>query len=166
MFDDSTGWVLPDGPSYMKSPTPYPRWPSFLSFDSLEKITYTAYNEGPQGIWFVYSGTRLVLTSNDGLISWAAVPQYVNKTEAPTPCCSHAELTATQDSIYIPNQYYAQIDFFPIQSPPAPENQPCNNCEVITGDYDAALYLEGYTEDGETFKKTVDLGLVHISGNP
>ena len=75
MFDDSVGWSLPAGPSYLQTPPPDPRWPSFLSFDSLEKIVYTAFNEGPEGIWFIYSGTRIVLTSNDGLTSWSAVPE-------------------------------------------------------------------------------------------
>ncbi|MGY5144161.1 MAG: hypothetical protein ACW9XH_06735 [Candidatus Nitrosopumilus sp. bin_32a] len=172
MFDDTTysagtGWSLIDGPTFLQTPEPNPRWPTFLSFDSREPVTYRAFNEGPEGVWFTYPGTRLVLTSLDGTTSYGATPQYVNKTTAPS--VSEAVISTARDSMYIPNQYYAEIEFWPIQAPPdansnisgcAPE------CEVPNGDYDAALYLQGYDEAGETFKKTVNLGLVHITGNP
>jgi hypothetical protein len=169
MFDNtfSNFLEIPEGPSYLQTPSPTPRWPTFLSFDSREEVSYQAFNEGPEGVWFTYSGTRLVLTSLDGLTSYAATPQYVNKTTAPSE--NEAIIDATRDSMYIPDNYYAVIDFWPLQAPPddnsnisgcAPE------CEVPNGDYDAALYLQGYDEGGETFKKTVNLGLVHIYGNP
>lgn len=167
MFDDGSGWVYPDGPSYLETPDPNPRWPTYLTFDSRESIKYTAYNEGPEGIWFIYPGTRLVLTSADGLNSYAATPQYVNKTTAPSVV--EAEINPTRDSMYIPDDFVAEIEFWPIQAPPddnsnisgcAPE------CEVPNGSYDAALYLQGYDEAGETFKKTIKLGLVRIIGNP
>jgi len=164
--DFSDSWTLPEGPSFLQTPEPEPRWPTFLSFAYNEQVNYFAYNEGPGGIWFVYSGTRLVLTSNDGTTSYAAVPYTVNQTTQPTPIASYSELTPTQDSIYIPAEYYAEIDFYQLQSPPSPDNSPPSANEVPTGDYDAALYLQGYDETGETFKKTVDLGLVHITGNP
>ena len=167
-FDNnfSDTWELPDGPSFLQTPTPDPRWPSFLSFEYDEQVEYLAYNEGPGGIWFVYSGTRLVLTSNDGVTSYAAVPYTVNATTQPTPVSDYSEITPSQDSIYIPAEHYAEIDFYQLQSPPKPDNSPPGANEVPTGDYDAALYLQGYDELGETFKKTVDLGLVHIYGNP
>ena len=135
----------------------------FLSFDSQESITYRAFNEGPEGVWFTYGGTRLVLTSIDGLTSYGATPRYVNGSDA------NAEINSGRDSLYIPDQYYAEITFWPIQAPPDDNDSinPCSaTCEVPNGDYDAALYLQGYDEGGETFKKTVNLGLVHITGNP
>lgn len=166
MWDDSSGWSLPEGPSYVQTPTPTPRWPTYLTFNFDDPINYLAYNEGPGGIWFVYSGTRLVLTSLDGISSYAAVPYTVNATTQPTPVSTYSEITADQDSIYIPATYYAEIDFYQLQSPPAPNSGPPSANEVPTGDYDGALYLQGYDETGETFKKTVDLGLIHIVGNP
>ncbi len=163
MFDDSSGWTFPDGPSFLQTPPPEPRWPTFLSFDSREEVTYRAFNEGPEGVWFTYSGTRLVLTSLDGLSSYAATPRYVNQTTAPS--VAEAEINPSRDSMYIPDQYYAVIDFWPLQAPPdASVNWSCApECETVDGDYDAALYLQGYDEGGETFKKTVNLRLVHIT---
>ena len=166
MFDDSSGWTLPSGPTYLQTPTPNPRWPTYLSFDFEEQVKYLAYNEGPGGIWFVYSGTRLVLTTNDGVSSYAAVPHYVNKTTQPNPSDTYALISAEQDSIYIPDSFFAEIDFYQLQSPPAPNNNPPSTTEVPTGSYDAALYLQGYDEKGETFKKTINLGLIRITGNP
>jgi len=166
MWDDSSGWSLPAGPSYVQTPEPTPRWPTFLTFNYDDTINYLAYNEGPGGIWFVYGGTRLVLTTNDDVNSYAAVPYTVNATTQPTPISTYSEITPTQDSIYIPAGYYAELDFYQLQSPPAPNTNPPSANEVPTGDYDGALYLQGYDEAGETFKKTVDLGLIHIVGNP
>jgi len=165
-FDNAFNWVFPAGPSYLQTPDPDPRWPTFLSFSYDEEVNYFAYNEGPGGIWFVFSGTRLVLTTIDDVSSYAAVPRYVNQTTQPNPPATYAALTPDQDSIYIPAGYYAEIDFYQIQSPPATNETPPSVNEVPTGDYDAALYLQGYDEDGETFKKTISLGLVHITGNP
>ena len=165
MFDDSSGWSLPDGPSYLDTPEPSPPWPTFLQFHYLDELSFSAFNEGPEGIWFVNAGTRLVLTSNDGLTSYAAMPHYVNYTNAPSPASTHAVISPEQDSMYIPDQSVGVIDFYVIQAPPARDNSPCNDCAVPSGNYQAALYLQGYDEAGETFKKTVDLGLVHITGN-
>jgi len=166
MWDDSGGWSLPSGPSYMQTPEPNPRWPTFLSFDYEDEINYLAYNEGPGGIWFVYSGTRLVLTTADGENSYAAVPYSVNQTTQPTPISTYSEITPTQDSIYIPAENYAELDFYMLQSPPSPDNSPPLVNKVPNCDYEAAIYLQGYDETGETFKKTVELGVVHITGNP
>jgi len=166
MWDDNSGWSLPGGPSYMQTPEPSPRWPTFLSFDYEDEINYLAYNEGPGGIWFVYSGTRLVLTTVDGENSYAAVPYTVNQTTQPTPISAYSEITPTQDSIYIPAENYAELDFYMLQSPPTADNNPPLVNKVPNCDYEAAIYLQGYDETGETFKKTVDLGLIHITGNP
>ena len=163
---DRTGWSYPLGSSHLETPEPTPAWPTFLTFDHEEELTFRAFNEGPEGIWFVYSGTRLVLTTNDGVNSYAAVPRYVNHTTAPNPADTHAAISPTRDSIHIPDEYYAFIDFYPIQAPPADDRSPCNECQVPTGQYNAALYLQGYDESGETFKKTINLGLVSITGNP
>lgn len=167
LFDDNSGWTFPDGPSYMQTPPPNPRWPTFLTFDSRDSITYSAYNEGPEGIWFTYGGTRLVLTTLDGINSYGATPHYVNKTSAPS--VSEAEITPTRDSMYIPDNTYADIEFWPVQAPPDSNSNVSGcapECEVPSGSYDAALYLQGYDEAGETFKKTINLGLVYITGNP
>ena len=90
----------------------------------------------------------------------------MNYTTAPSPASTNAVISPSQDSMYIPDQYYAEIDFYQIQSPPNTDSSPCSECQVPTGDYDAALYLNGYDEKGETFLKSVNLGLVHIYGNP
>ncbi|MGY5147643.1 MAG: LamG-like jellyroll fold domain-containing protein [Candidatus Nitrosopumilus sp. bin_7KS] len=163
---DSTGWSYPDGSSHLETPVPTHTWPTFLTFDHDELLTFRAFNDGPDGIWFVFSGTRLVLTTNDGTNSYAAVPQYVNYTTAPSPQNTHAVISPTQDSMYIPDQNFAYIDFYPIQAPPSQDLSPCNECQVPTGQYNAALYLQGYGESGETFKKTINLGLIQITGNP
>jgi hypothetical protein len=166
MWDDSGGWSLPDGPTYLQTPEPTPRWPTYLSFEYDANLEYLAFNEGPDGIWFTFPGTRFVLTTLDGLNSYAAMPQYANFTTAPSPATTNAVISPERDSLYIPDQAYAEIDFWQIQAPPAMDNSPCGTCEVPSGDYDAALYLSGYDERGETFLRTVDLGLVHITGNP
>lgn len=161
MFDDNSGWVFPAGPSFLQTPQPEPKWPTFLSFSTDAEITYSTFNEGPEGVWFTFAGTRLVLTSADKLSSFGAMPHYVNKTTPALP--KNAEMTPDQDSLYVPNGFFAEFEFYRLQSPASILSPPCNECKAVSGDYNAAIYLSGYDENGETFLKTVTLGQVHLT---
>ena len=160
MFDDNSGWTMPAGPSYLQTPTPTPRWPTFLAFETDSEIVYSTFNEGPEGIWFTFSGTRLVMTSADKLTSFGAMPHWVNKTTPLNP--NNALMTPDQDSLYIPNGFYAEFIFYKLQSPASIDPNPCQTCKAVAGDYSAAIYLSGYDEKGETFLRTISLGQVHL----
>jgi len=116
----------------MQTPSPTPAWPSYLSFHFESNIEFLAFNDDPEGIWFTFPGTRLVLTSIDGLKSYGAMPKYVNYTSGQT---ANYELWPEQDSMYIPDQYCAKIEFWQLQSPVRSIGNPCGACEVPSGDW-------------------------------
>ncbi|MBI3254931.1 MAG: hypothetical protein HYZ55_03450, partial [Nitrosarchaeum sp.] len=106
--DDDSQFVLPDASSYIQPPTTIPDWPSYTTFDRDDKVTLSTFNNGPLGAWFTYQGTRFILTTLDGTTSYGALVDKVNATS----------VSEDQDSIYIPNQNYAAIEFFQFGNPP------------------------------------------------
>ena len=53
------------------------------------------------------------------------------------------------------------------QSPPPQggQNGPPSPDRVVVGDYNAAVFLSGYDEQGEVFLRSIKLGLVNIHDN-
>ena len=103
------------------------------------------------GAWFTYQGTRFILTTLDGTTSYGSLVDKVNATS----------VNEDQDSIYIPNQNYAAIEFFPFGNPP--QIQPPSNQRVPVGTYDAAIFLSGYDDSGNIFLKTINLGVIVVT---
>ena len=68
------------------------------------------------------------------------------------------------DSIYIPTEQSAQIIFFS-----NPSSHPCagTNCpasvEIPPGVYSMAAWVNGYSDQGETFGRTIQLGTVTVT---
>jgi len=141
--------------SYIQTPPVYPDdWPTFTSFDRTEDVIYRAQNSGPDGAYFTYAGTRLLVTTVDGTESWAGVVKEVNGVTVST----------TQDSEYIPDQGMAEITFSPVSDPP--QTNPSDGEIVPVGQYNAAVFLSGYDDEGEVFSRTINIGTVNIYDNP
>lgn len=149
--DDDSQFVLPDASSYIQPPATIPDWPSYTTFDRDDKVTLSTFNNGPLGAWFTYQGTRFILTTLDGTTSYGSLVDKVNATS----------VNEDQDSIYIPNQNYAAIEFFPFGNPP--QIQPPSNQRVPVGTYDAAIFLSGYDDSGNIFLKTINLGVIVVT---
>ena len=148
--DDNTMTI----PSHIQTAPVEPKWPTYLSFDRDDQVTYVTYNEGPNGVWFNYQGTRLVLTTLDGINSFGAIVSNVNG----------SEINADRDSIYFPAGTFAAIEFWQLGQPPeGPPNGPPGANRPDVGDYNAAVFLSGYDESGEVFLRSIKLGLVHIT---
>jgi hypothetical protein len=141
-------------PSHLKTAPVEPAWPTYLTIDKDDEVTYIAYNEGPTGVWFNYQGTRLVLTTIDGTNSYGAIIRSINGTE----------LTADIDSLYFPANTYVAMTFYRLGQPPsgAPSG-PDPADRAIPGNYDAAVFLQGYDDTGEVFLRSIKLGLIHIT---
>jgi|CXWL01.1.fsa_nt_gi hypothetical protein len=149
--DDDPLFTLPDASSYIQTPITTPNWPTYLTFDRDDKVTYYAFNNGPEGAWFNYQGTRFVLSNLAGTASYGGLVEQVNATS----------VNEDQDSIYIPDQNYASISFFQVSNPPQ-INPPANE-RVPVGEYNAAVFLSGYDDEGEAFLRTINLGVVSIT---
>jgi hypothetical protein len=152
--DEDSNFVLPDASSYLQTSTTTPNWPTYLTIDNDDEIIYYVFNDGPEGVWFTYSGTRLILTASDASGSYGALGFQVNGTGV-------QNIDQDTDSIYIPDQNYAAITFSQIANPPQ-VNPPTPDL-VPAGDYTAAVFISGYNDTGEEFLLTVDLGTVSVT---
>ncbi len=161
--DTDYGDVLPDLDDYnsfLQTPRTEPVWPSFLTFGCDEEVTLTVFNDGPEGLWLTFPGTRFVLTSNDGIVSYGAMPQTVSVDGA-----DPLDILSTQDGPYIPDQSSAEILFFQLKNPARSPPSPSIGDDVPSGEYTAFVYLSGFDEEGESFLRTVGLGTIQITPN-
>jgi len=140
---------------FLQSPATTIRWPGFLSFATTAKVSIDVFNDGPTGIWLQFTGTRMVLTSNDAQVSYGAMPTGGNANGV------SFTLTPQDDSVYVPDQGTVQIDFEELHNPPSIPTGGAGT-RVVAGDYLASIYLSGYDEAGSAFLRTIDLGVVHI----
>ena len=150
--DDDSGFTLPDESSYIQPPTTEPVWPTYITFDRDDEVTYYAFNNGPEGAWFTYQGTRFVLTTLDNSAAYGAIVMNVNSTDV---------IDEDQDSIYIPDQNYAAIQFHQLSNPPKTVSSLGERIPV--GSYDAAIFLSGYDDNGKSFLRTINLGVVTVT---
>lgn len=152
---DDVGFVTPY-PSYLQLPEPDNPFPSYVVYDNDDEMELFVNNTGEDGIYFVFPGTRLSFYS-ETLGSYASLVHYVNGTSAPYA------VDVDKDSIYIPTGESAQIFFFA-----HPSNHPCagSNCQnadfIPPGVYSMAAWVNGYSDQGETFGRTVQLGTVTV----
>jgi len=157
---DFTGTTLDNSNSFLQSSTTSVVWPGFLSFATNAQVTLNVFNNGPDGLWFTFAGTRMVLTTIDGVKSYGAMPTKINNNLA-SPNNYYNTLDSDTDGPYIADQGTASIDFSELHNPPS-LNPITPSTLVPAGDYLASIYLSGYDEKGTAFLRTVDLGLVNI----
>ena len=149
--DDNPTYALPDPTSFIQTPNIDPVLPTFVVIDNDVNVLYTVFNNGPEGAWFTYQGTRFVVTLEGGIDSYAGIIKTVNGTG----------MSATEDSIYIPNQSIAILEFELLSNPP--KKDPAVELLVPPGNYNAAVYLAGYDDMGDNFQRTINIGPVHIT---
>jgi len=149
-----------DTVSFLQTGPTDPIWPAFLSFNWDEQVELTIFNQGPEGVWFTFPGTRMVLTTLDKTISYGAMPEEIQiGVEGWEP------MYPERDGPYIADQVTAKIKFYALTNPPFIPPLTGGQPETVPGgDYDAFVFLSGFDEAGTAFLKTVDLGTVHIVG--
>ena len=115
-------------------------------------------NVGEDGVWFVYSETRVAF--DDGLgQSYASLIHYINGTT------NHYLLDIDKDSIYIPAGETAQMIFYdrPTDHPCQGTGNSCLGANIIpAGTYRIAAWVNGYSDQGETFGRSVVLGNILV----
>jgi hypothetical protein len=150
-----------DTVSFLQTGLTDPTWPAFLSFNYDEKVELTIFNQGPEGVWFTFPGTRMVLTTIDKTISYGAMPEEI----LILPNVDWEPMDPERDGPYIADQVSAKIKFYALTNPPfIPPLQGGQPDTVPGGDFDAFVFLSGFDEAGTAFLKTVELGTVHIVG--
>jgi len=147
---DDTGFITPF-PSYIQVPKPTKPFPSYYTYDRDDPFNVIVSNTGDDGIYLVSQGTRA--NFNGTLGSYAGLIDTINGTGASD------EVTITQDSIYIPSGDKAQMYFY------QPTDHPSKNTLgtlIPVGQYRVAIWLQGYSDQGETFTRSVILGQVTV----
>ena len=108
-----------------------------------------------------YTTIKGVITGEIALGSFASLIQYINGSGTDPDY----EVTIGKDSIYIPPGNSSRMFFFA-----EPTDHPCNligtSCGVANtmpdGDYRLAAWINGYTDQGETFGRSVVLGNILV----
>ena len=153
---DDTGFTTPH-PSYIQIPMPNNPFSSYIVYDNNDQLELFVNNIGDDGIFFIYSGTRISFDGVGG--SYASLIRYVNGTTA------SYQVDIDSDSIYIPTGESAHLYFFsgPTNHPCQAAGTSCQNANIIpAGDYRVAAWINGYSDQGETFGRSVVLGNVIV----
>jgi len=149
-----------DSVSFLQTGATDPPWPAYLSFNWDDQVELTIFNEGPEGVWFTFPGTRMVLTTVDKTISYGAMPEEIQIVDP-----DWEPMSPERDGPYIADQVTAKVKFYALTNPPfIPPLTGGQPDTVPGGDYDAFVFLSGFDEAGTAFLKTVELGTVHIVG--
>jgi len=147
-IDDDT---LSPYPSYLQIPKPDAPFTSYFTYNNMNEINVIITNSGNDGIYFIYTGTRFNFNGTNG--AYAGLIHRVNGTTAAF------DVDSTSDSIYIPAGEKSELFFY------IPTDQPSTTSAgtvIPPGIYRAAIWLHGYTDQGETFRKSIVLGSVNV----
>ena len=148
--DGDANFILPNRTSYLQTPLVYPAIPTFLVIDKDDEVVYTVFNNGPEGVWFTHSGTRFVITLSDGTDSYGGLIKSINGTS----------VNKDQDSIFIPDQSFAELKFHKLSNPP--QTSPDISKLATPDNYNAAVFLSGFDGEGETFLRTINIGSINV----
>jgi len=154
---DDTGFTTPY-PSYLQIPFPDNPFNSYIVYDNDNELNLFINNIGEDGIYFVYSGTRATFDDGSG-VAYASLIRWINGT---TPAY---EVDIDKDSIYIPTGESARMYFFkqPTDHPCQGSGSSCQSANIIpAGNYRLAAWINGYSDQGETFGRSVVLGNIEV----
>jgi hypothetical protein len=148
-------------PSYLQIPMPTLPFPAYQSYAKSTEMILHVNNSGEDGIYFIYSGTRIAF--DDGAASYASQIRYVNASTSPP--YNPYPVDAYTDSIYIPSGEKAELHFFaqPTNHPCQAAGQTCSDATIIpNGQYRLAAWINGYTDQGEDFGRSVVIGNIIV----
>jgi hypothetical protein len=159
-LDDTT---LSPQPSFLHIPTPDNPFASYVRYDKTAPLEMFIENIGEDGVYYVYSGTRV--SFDNGTHSYASLIDSVNGTSP-----SSWTVDMTHDSLYIAPGEVAHMYFYA-----EPSDHPCqdvgsdcvqNNPDAMIipdGTWRMAAWINGYTNMGESFGRSVLLGSADVS---
>jgi hypothetical protein len=162
--------------SLIQIPPPSIAFPSYWVYDKYpgacctnpNRLTVSIFNVGPYGSWFVYQGTRAVFDSPTTGQSYAALICSVNSTQT-DPCSTAAanelfRVSEDRDSIYVGVGQIGKMYFWHVKDRPDKDTTtPVELGEIPNGDYNMAIFINGYDETGNKFVRQIDLGRVKVT---
>ena len=148
---DDTGFINPF-PSYIQmSKPPTVAFPSYYIYDNDLELDVFISNIGTDGIFYISQGTRAVF--NGTLGTYAGLIHSINGTD------NDDDVEDKQDSIFFAQGELAEMYFYkPTDHPSTGE---LGNL-IPAGNYETTIWAEGYTDQGESFERTITLGTVTV----
>ena len=138
-------------PSFMQIPFPSIAFPSYYVHDNDDEFRIFVTNTGEDGVFFTYQGTRINFNGTNG--AYAGLIKSVNGTSGENL------LSQDRDSIYIPSGENAEMWFHEATNIPSTTE---SGTLMPPGSYRTTIWINGYSDQGETFSRSVVVGSVTV----
>ena len=153
--------------SFLFIPPPDEPFPTYFDHSPTDEFVLYVVNTGNDGIFLTYQGSRISFNGTNG--SYAGLVNSVNGTGTTgTPendpsdsCSTHCWWSVDQDhdSLHIPKGERGLLYFHPATD--VPSNDQTGNL-MVDGMYDTTVWLNGYSDQGETFLRSIMVGSVEV----
>lgn len=134
-------------PSFMQIPYPDNPFPTYYEHSPQDEFKIFVSNTGDDGIFLTYQGTRVNFNGTGG--SYAGLIKSANGTL----------MSEDQDSKHIPPGDVIQLIFNEATDTPAKTE--VGNL-MVDGLYSTTIWIVGYSDQGETFTRSVIVGSVEV----
>jgi len=153
-IDDST--IESGIMSYVQVPGLDLTFPAFLVYNTGKQPTIDLQNTGPNGIWLIFSGTKIIFESLDGSGSYAGFLEKVEPIEDLTN--NIYGMSPTKDSTFLESGQDFLLTFYHARTIP----EIILDADIPPGLYNTFVDVVGYDEHGLNLFSTFDIGLVRV----
>ena len=152
-------------PSFMQITPPTEPFPTYFEHDPNDEFWLYVVNTGDDGVFFTYQGTRVSFNGTNG--AYAGLIKTVNGTADGAPDCTPDEwycLNKDRDSLHVPTGERAVLYFHEATDVPSTDESDGNL--MVDGKYDTTIWLNGYSDQGESFLRSIYVGAVEVITPP
>lgn len=143
---DDTSMTSPY-PSFMQIPYPDNPFPTYFEHSPQDEFKIYVSNTGEDGIFLTYQGTRVNFNGTNG--SYAGLVKSGNGTN----------INEDHDSMHVPPGEVIQLLFHEATNIPSIDE---SGTLMIDGIYYTTVWINGYSDQGETFSRSVVVGSVDV----
>lgn len=141
-------------PSFMQIPFPDRAFPSYYVHDNDDEFQIIVSNSGNDGVFFTYQGTRVNFNGTAG--AYAGLIHSANGTGGGAN--DWWNMDEDRDSLYVPPGENVRLYFHEATDVPNTDENIGDKPPV--GAYRTTIWLNGYSDQGETFSRSVVVGSV------
>jgi hypothetical protein len=143
-------------PSFLQVPFPDRAFASYYVHDQDDEFRIFVTNTGEDGVFFTYQGTRV--NFNGTLGSYAGLIHSVNGTGGGGS--EDWNLSEDKDSLHVPPGENAEMYFHEATDIPSVDQ---SGTLIPPGIYKTTIWINGYSDQGETFSRAVVVGSVTVT---
>jgi hypothetical protein len=145
-------------PSFLQVPYPDRAFASYFVHDRDDEFRIFVTNTGEDGVFFTYQGTRVNFNGTNG--SYAGLIHSVNGTGGGTGSGDWWNLSDDRDSLHVPPGSNAEMYFHVATDVPSTNE---SGDKIPAGIYKTTIWIQGYSDQGETFSRAVVIGSVTVT---